>query len=217
MASTKMEKNAEVESAKNRLLKISVMASACLLINLTCTVVTSVHIDEWARTSDIWLDCSLFETWNSKHYEVYELVNGQTICAKEDVNFLLKTAPCQSDCIFVDSENQHFSSSSFQGGVCTTEEVPKSSDDYNLCDCPCKFWVEVTKPSVAVLGLGFFAQALVTCMVGIALGFRYRRTYDWTFALPSLVVDRRVHTPVVFLSLALLLPSTLHVQASIRR
>jgi hypothetical protein len=190
--------NVEIEASKNRLLKMSVLASTCLIINLICTLMTSAHICEWARTSDIWLHCSLFESWGRRNFNVYGLVNDQTICTKEETSFQYGAALCQSGCKFVTADNKYAAhlGSSFVAAMCATAEVPETFDDYTYCDCPCQFWVEVKKPSAAILGLSYFAQAMVTCIVGITLGLRYGRIgYALSRFLLFLILFSSPHTP----------------------
>ena len=85
---------------KHLLQRAAVLCSVCLIVNLVCTVLTSAKMKDWSADSDTWLDCQLFETWNQKNIEAYDLSDLQSVCAPADVTFSLSKIGCKADCEF---------------------------------------------------------------------------------------------------------------------
>jgi hypothetical protein len=137
----------DINSSKRRLLHIAMMCALCLLINLVCTLLTSATLDDWATDSDIWLKCTLFETWNQKNTDAYELTNLEPVCAPKDVTFSLSTLGCKSECTFHScdegSEDPSCHGKAPNALLCATTLDPKDSNDYTYCDCPCEKLITV--------------------------------------------------------------------------
>jgi hypothetical protein len=169
--------NTNINASKNRLLRIAMMCAVCLLINLVCTLLTSVTLDDWATDSDLYLQCSLFETSLSRKMESYEFVDLQDICAPKDVTFSLSALGCKSDCTFHACVEGSGDVSCFgkvpDAFLCATTLDPLDTNDYTYCDCPCEKLITVQRPSMTVITLQYVAQSIVTCVVGINLGFRF--------------------------------------------
>jgi hypothetical protein len=174
--------NTDVNASKSRLLRIAMMCAVCLLINLVCTLLTSEKLDDWATDSDIYLQCSLFETWNQKDTDAYEFVDLQEVCAPKDVTYTLSALGCKGECTFHAclpvEEGEDVTDISCFGKtpdalLCATTLDPLDSSDYTYCDCPCEEMITVQRPSTAVITLQYVAQSIVTCVVGINLGFRF--------------------------------------------
>jgi hypothetical protein len=175
--------NAEVNASKSRLLRIAMICAMCLLINLVCTLLTSVTLDDWATDSDIYLQCSLFETWSQKDTDAYAFVDLQDICAPKDVTFSFSALGCKSECTFhaclpVEEGEDVTDISCFAKApnslLCATTLDPLGeANDYTYCDCPCEKMIAVKRPSTTIITLQHVAQSIVTCVVGINLGFRF--------------------------------------------
>ena len=59
---------------KRRMFRIAWQTGLCLLMNLGVTIWTSTALEEWSRTSAVWLRCSTIETYNSKEWDNYEVI-----------------------------------------------------------------------------------------------------------------------------------------------
>jgi hypothetical protein len=168
--------NVDINSSKRRLLRIAIMCALCLLLNLVCTLLTSAKLDAWATDSDIWLQCSLFETKYSKNVVAYQLTDQQSICSPAEVTFSLSKLGCKGECAFHKCEDETQDVACFgktnDAFLCATTESPRDSNDYTYCDCPCEHLIQVHRPSVLTLTLQYVAQSLVTSIVGINICFR---------------------------------------------
>ena len=157
---TKTDDNNQLDGSRRRLFRVALFSSFCLLSSLVCTLLTSVK-----------LNCTLFETWSSKDTEAYAFNDGQSICSAQTVIFVQSPIGCRSDCAF---NKEAFGILAPNSLLCAVTEDPQDSNDYSYCDCPCEDMVHVEKPSVAMLAWQHFAQSLVTCIVGLNLGLRFK-------------------------------------------
>jgi hypothetical protein len=62
-----------IDGQKRCLFRIAMQTSLCLLINVGVFMSTSVALEEWSRSSEIWLHCSTLETPVSKNYDDYKV------------------------------------------------------------------------------------------------------------------------------------------------
>jgi hypothetical protein len=69
----KTESQKKIDGQKRRLFLIASQTCVCLLLNVGVTISTSGALEEWSRTSDIWLTCSTLETEMAKNYNSYEV------------------------------------------------------------------------------------------------------------------------------------------------
>jgi hypothetical protein len=152
----------ETIKQRRRLLRIALMISVCLLLNTIATLSVSSKLDEWSRTADVSLACSIKETWNSRDWEAYGLntMDIVNVCSAEETT----RGSCESDCQWDPSRDQNFL---LCGG------------DSNFCDCPCSSFVTVERPSVGILTLAHVSQSLVVAIVGLNLSFRKKNLDIW--------------------------------------
>jgi hypothetical protein len=155
----------ETTKQRRRLLRIALMTSVCLLLNTIVTLSVSLKLDEWSRTADILLDCSLKETNLSKDWEVYgfNAKDFVSVCSAEEET--RGSCDCQWDPSY---DQTHLN--------CEKEEPPV----FRLpCNCPCSSFVTVERPSVGILTLAHVSQSLVVAIVGLNLGFRKKNLDIW--------------------------------------
>jgi hypothetical protein len=151
----------EATKQRRRLLRIALMISVCLLLNTIATLSFSSKLDDWSRTADISLACSIKETWNSRDWKAYgfntkDVVN---VCSAKEAT----RGSCESDCQWDHSRYPTF----------------LSCGENELCDCPCSSFVEIERPSVGILTLAYVSQSLVVAIVGLNLGFRRQNLDVW--------------------------------------
>ncbi len=146
--------NPEVEQKRRRLLQIGVMVSVCLLLNVVATISISEKLDEWSRTSKIFLTCHK-ETPIMKNWEAYGF-NDNAItkaCKREETVSVGGYESCSSDCYWhpvhatlgavlkcVPTNSGFESIDDYLTSLVTTTHHP------NICDCPCSNLIEVEKP-----------------------------------------------------------------------
>jgi hypothetical protein len=84
----KSDMELKVHDQKMRVLRIAVMMSVCLLVNTVVTIWTSVTLEGWSKASDLDLQCSLFETWDTRDILSYGIEAGDKVCTFEDTTGL---------------------------------------------------------------------------------------------------------------------------------
>ncbi len=87
-------RNKKVDSARNRLFRVSIMSCACLLMNTVATVAVSVGLEEWSLSSDLWLKCHT-ETSMTRNWANYGMhVGDRYSCLLWPARYLLVLIDC---------------------------------------------------------------------------------------------------------------------------
>jgi hypothetical protein len=147
------DKAIEVANKRRRLLQITVMVALCLLLNTIATLSTTATLEEWSRTADLSLTCSIGETWLTRNWEAYGFNNEDlvNVCNAKAANGIQAQKPCMSDCVWYPSL-QDFTL------ICVQEDsgytsLENMADEFTLekmtsagCDCPCSAFVQVKRP-----------------------------------------------------------------------
>jgi hypothetical protein len=68
-------RNKKVDSARNRLFRVSIMSCACLLMNTAATRAVSVDLEEWSLSTELWLKCNT-ETIVTRNWANYGMHAG---------------------------------------------------------------------------------------------------------------------------------------------
>jgi hypothetical protein len=148
----------ETMKKRRRLLQIAAMVSVCLLLNMYATLATSEKLEEWSRTTDIFLACSIKEKWHFRNWEAYGLNDGNVVnvCSRAEAHERGGTAGCDSDCFWDPSLFGGNSLVCLPGGLKfeSFEEYAEqtvSDPKYGIansqpCDCPCTTLIQVEKP-----------------------------------------------------------------------
>ena len=63
------------------LIGIAWQTAARLCLNMGAAILTSVGLEDWSRSSDIWLRCMTLETYYSKERDNYEAKDVCMFCA----------------------------------------------------------------------------------------------------------------------------------------
>lgn len=187
----KSDMELKVHDQKMRVLRIAVMTSVCLLVNTVVTIMTSVTLEDWSKASDLDLQCSLFETWDTRDILSYSIEDGEMVCTLEDTTGLAAgdcgreefdyggpEVPGNRDCYYrpqYDSGRLKCYGLNHEGG-----DGGKGGEDIG-CDCPCKSFADVDakRPSLVSRVVSLLAQALVSCIVGLNLGLKKDNIKLW--------------------------------------
>ena len=173
----------QMAGVRRRILQIALLASCCLLLNLIVTIATSTALEEWSASSQVWLECSIYETPYVKSWDAYGFSDGQTACHKDSIvwvgnSLLNEPLECVSDC--------KYSATDLVLGArlsCDLAEGifmdPTNSIPYGVCDCSCDDLIEVRAPAFAIQLLSHLSQSLVVTMVGLNLGFSKKNVDVW--------------------------------------
>ena len=129
----------EAMNKRRRLLWIAVIVVIALLLNVVATLSTSAKMEEWNRTADLSLTCTISETWLTRNLEAYGIGEEAmvTVCEAKDVT--KSQHPCTSACFYLPSTIRDFSDETL---TCEAEE----GDGYGPCDCPCYKFIQIEKP-----------------------------------------------------------------------
>ncbi len=65
-----------IDSSKKRILRISIMSCACLLMNTAATASVSVVLEDWSVSSNLWLTCSAYEKALTRNWAAYGMHKG---------------------------------------------------------------------------------------------------------------------------------------------
>jgi hypothetical protein len=174
----------KIGGQRRRLFQIALLTSVCLLMSLAITIVTTEKLGEWRRSSDVWLQCTLYETQYNHNWDAYDFKDEEEVCKDPIWTFRNKT--CTSACIFSKSENL----SSKPHLYC--KAIP---DDDKPCDCSCDDLVKIERPSVPIMVLGYLAQSLVVVIVGLNMGLRLHNPLSYKCMLYLVLANR---APVIW-------------------
>jgi hypothetical protein len=140
---------------RRRLLSIAGLISVCLLLNVASTIVTSAKLEEWTRTTELTLACSIKETWSSRAWDAYGLTgdNIVEVCSGEEI--ISSSASCIGGCYWHPGITKKYltCANSFYGSL-EDQAAAKAlvdKDDWDktppvYCDCPCSRFVEIKRP-----------------------------------------------------------------------
>jgi hypothetical protein len=150
---------------RRRLFQIALLTSVCLLMSLAITIVTAEKLGDWRRSSDVWLQCTLHETEWSHNWDAYDFEDEEEVC--RDPIWTFQNRTCTSACIFSKS-----------GKLSSTPHLYCEAVDDMYCDCSCDDLVNIERPSVPIMVLGYLAQSLVVVIVGLNMGLRLLNSSD---------------------------------------
>jgi hypothetical protein len=159
-----------MEDSKKRLLRIALQTSVCLLLSLAATVVTLVQLDDWSKSSDRWLECTINESFWTRNWDMYDLTAGRAICTPDTLDSMQGSRPCVSDCFFYpDVDARHPMICAIEEGVDLESVVAVLGNNgdgdylvtYTYCDCGCGDYQPVEKPSLFTMTVAFLAQVNV--------------------------------------------------------
>jgi hypothetical protein len=176
----------KIGGQRRRLFQIALLTSVCLLMWLAITIVTAQKLGDWTRSSDVWLQCTLYETEWTHNWDAYDFEDEEEVC--RDPVWTRWNWTCTSACIFSKSGNL----SSTPHLYCETSYL----DMY--CDCSCDDLVKIERPSVPTMVLGYLAQSLVVVIVGLNMGLRLQAPLIYKCVV--LLVDM---TPAMLVEIAL--------------
>jgi hypothetical protein len=170
--------NKMLQTQKRRLFQIAAMTGACLLLSMGATLATSAKMDEWVRTSTLWLDCkaeyglaSLFRDYTL--LDGFDRENARTVCPLESITYKIGNIECVTGCIWDPSVTEETLQCQPGKGYLGVERpaVP--------CTCSCEDLITVERPSVGTMLVSYIAQNLVVCIVAINMGFRAENLAVW--------------------------------------
>jgi len=195
----------KVEKQRQRLLYISLTACLWLLLNMTTNLIISLKLERFNETSDLFLECSLRESWNIRDWDSYGLGpdSSKKVCsAEESIDVIW---PCIQDCVWHPETFNEFLVCQYYDELRRKESPPvylQDAQNVNPCDCPCDKLVTVERPSVVVMTLAFVAQTAVASTMGLILTFSIIRTMkvDWRVSMSILfsIIGRRHRKNKVF-------------------
>ncbi len=153
----------KIGGQRRRLFQIALLTSVCLLMSLAITIVTAQKLGDWRRSSDVWLQCTLYETEWYHNWDAYDFEDEEEVC--RDPIWTEENRKCTSACIFSKSGNLMLKPHLY----C---ETPFALTEQSFCDCSCNDLVKIERPSVPTMVLGYLAQSLVVVIVGLNMGLR---------------------------------------------
>jgi hypothetical protein len=142
-------------SMRHRLLSIAGLISVCLLLNVVSTIVMSAKLEEWTRTTELTLVCTIKETWSTRALNAYGLTedNIVEVCSGEEI--IDASGTCTGGCFwhpgvtykFLTCANSVYGSLEDQAAF----KAFIDKDDWDkyptqYCDCPCSRFVEIKRP-----------------------------------------------------------------------
>jgi len=176
-SSSSKKVGATMHRQRQRLFQIALQTCFCLMLNLCTTVGISASLDEWGRSSNLWLDCSLYDSWRTRDWDAYGFTNEQKICRKDDsvghhgYGYSPNVTECVSDCFY--SSTELFNGIQVYCDLRDGEYLSIYGEyQYLGCECSCEDMVEVKKPSVVVMALSFLGQSLVASIIGLNMLLR---------------------------------------------
>ncbi len=145
----------QLSKLRHRLLNIAGLISVCLLLNVVSTIVTSVKLEEWTRTTELTLVCAIKETWNSRAWGAYGLTedNIVEVCSGDEI--ISASTTCIGGCYWYPGVSyKYLTCASSIDGSLEDQAAAKAlvdKDDWDkdsavYCDCPCSGFVEIKKP-----------------------------------------------------------------------
>ena len=161
------ESRRKISGQKKRLFRIAFMTSMCLLMSLAITIATAGVLEDWSRSSEIWLQCRLYKAHLSP-VDSYNFEDGEEVCS--DAIWTMAGDACTSACYYSEKTTLL---------VCETQTKP------DICDCSCDDLVKLEKPSMPAMTIRYLAQSMVVVIVGINMGLR---SYRYTFMLQMRVL-----------------------------
>jgi hypothetical protein len=192
------ETRRKISGQKKRLFRIAFMTSACLLMSLAITIATAGVLEDWSRSSEIWLQCRLYKTSVSPK-DSYNFEDGEAVC---------------SDAIWTSSGDACTSTCNYDKKL-TVLGCETKTERSVYCDCSCDDLVKLEKPSVPAMTIGHLAQSMVVVIVGINMGLRsyrmlscYKCVYFGLTPPPPLLVEIAYNQGRLHEALASLLQET---------
>ncbi len=151
----------KISGQRARLFRIALLTSVCLLISLVITIVTGGLLKDWRRSSDVWMECTLYGRPNSRRWDAYDLKEGDVVCRNPTWTYE-EDACTSSECMYT-----------AVGVSADTPQLKLSCGNGVRCDCSCDDLVKIERPSVPIMSLGYFARSMVVVIVGINMGLRF--------------------------------------------
>jgi hypothetical protein len=190
LVSTRAQRN--IRGQKQRLFRIALLTTICLLVQGTLIVLISSTLEEWSYSSEVLLHCTLYETDFNRNWDAHGYTEGDVVCSLEktmsnvgsvaeltgvffgaDEAFLGERSDlvCTSDCAFTNKSPIPGFSFTTPGLVC--DSIASDNTKKKLgCSCACDEIVQIEQPSVLAMTLSHLAQSLVVTIVGLNMGLR---------------------------------------------
>jgi hypothetical protein len=77
------ERRQIIAGQRRRLFRIAFFTSVSLLVSLVITVLTEAVLEDWSRSSDVWLTCTLYEKILSHNWDAYGFETGEEVCSSD--------------------------------------------------------------------------------------------------------------------------------------
>jgi hypothetical protein len=161
------ETRQKIAGQRRRLFRIAFLTSVSLLVSLVITVLTAGVLEDWSRSSNVWLRCTRYEKGILHNWDAYGFENGEEVCS--DASWTFWDTACTSACIFSSTGKVSDQTELY----CEYEGFEERR--YQHCDCPCEDMVKIERPNVSIMTLGYFAHSTVVVIVGINMGLRLQQ------------------------------------------
>ena len=135
---------------RRRLISIAGLISVCLLLNVVSTIATSAKLEEWTRTAELTLVCTIKETWNSRAWDAYGLTEDSIVevCSGEEI--ISSSAACTGGCYWYPGVTNNYltCANSYYGSLEDQAAAKALGVKFApvYCDCPCSSFVEIKRP-----------------------------------------------------------------------
>jgi hypothetical protein len=87
-----------IAGQRRRLFRIAVLTSVSLLVSLVISLLTTGVLEDWSRSSNVWLTCTLYENEIIRNWDAYGFENGEEVCS--NTSSISMHGACTSACIF---------------------------------------------------------------------------------------------------------------------
>jgi hypothetical protein len=135
---------------RHRLLSIAGLISVCLLLNLVSTIATSVKLEEWTRTTELTLVCTIKETWSTRALDAYGFTEDNIVEVCSGNEIIGSSAICRGGCYWYPGvAKKYLTCATSALGSLEDQATFNTSLNKNVpvyCDCPCSRFVEIKRP-----------------------------------------------------------------------
>jgi hypothetical protein len=132
-SSTAPKRKNALDKSKRQLLHMSLFTSLCLLLNLITTLITTTGLGEWSASTNVWLDCSISESFFTRDWDKYQLSNNQQVCTAREVTTTQGGTECVGPCTWLPEKHADFMMCSLEEGFPVQESIagfPKDGGDF---------------------------------------------------------------------------------------
>jgi hypothetical protein len=141
---------------RHRLLSIAGLISVCLLLNLVSTIVMSAKLEEWTRTTELTLVCTIKETWSTRALDAYGFTEDNIVEVCSGKEIIGSSAICRGGCYWHPGvTHEYLTCATSALGSLEHQAAANASLDKNVpvyCDCPCSRFVEIKRPRYRQMG-----------------------------------------------------------------